>query len=74
LLICLVIIALFVGEFVDFNIAVAIAFLFVAAMVLIVAGLMCLLRETAISAQRMRQGMELALQGIGPDQRSGRSD
>jgi hypothetical protein len=74
LLICLVIIALFVGEFVDFNIAAAIAFLFVAAMVLIVAGLMCLLRETAISAQRMRQGMELALQGIGPDQRSGRPD
>ena len=37
LLICLVIIALFVGEFVSFNIAVVVALLFVAAMVLIVA-------------------------------------
>lgn len=37
----------------------------------IVAGLFCLLRETGISASRMRQGMELALQGIGQDQRPG---
>lgn len=64
LLICLVIIALFVGEFVSFNIAVVVALLFVAAMVLIVAGLVCLLREIAISAKRMRQGLELALQGV----------
>jgi hypothetical protein len=64
LLICLVIIALFVGEFVSFNIAVVVALLFVAAMVLIVAGLVCLLREIAISATRMRQGLELALQGV----------
>jgi hypothetical protein len=71
LLICLVIIALFIGDFVDFNISVAIALLFVAAMVLIVAGLVCLLRETAISARRMRQGMELALQGINQNQRPG---
>ena len=71
LLISLVIVALFVGDFVTFNISVAIAVLFVAAMLLIVAGLFCLLRETGISASRMRQGMELALQGIGPEQRPG---
>jgi hypothetical protein len=73
LLISLVIVALFVGDFVTFNISVAIALFFVMAMLLIVAGLVCLLRETGISARRMRQGMELALQGIGQEQRPGRA-
>jgi hypothetical protein len=73
LLICLLIVALFVGDFVTFNISVAIAALFVAAMLLIVAGLVCLLRETGISAHSIRQGMELALQGIGQDQPRGRA-
>ena len=45
LAVCLVIVALFVGEFVAFNIALAVAALFVLAMVLIVAGL-------AVPAQR----------------------
>jgi len=63
LLICLVIVALFVGEFVEFNISIAIAVLFVAAMIFIVSGLVCLLREIGISTKQMRQGMEVALQG-----------
>jgi hypothetical protein len=62
LAICLVIIALFVGEFVAFNIAVAVAVLFVLAMILIVAGLMFLLREVSLATRHMREGMEIALE------------
>ncbi|HEY5566474.1 MAG TPA: DUF2721 domain-containing protein [Gammaproteobacteria bacterium] len=68
LMICLVIVALFIGDFVTFNISLLIALLFVAAMLLIISGLVCFLREVAIATRRMRQGMELALQGIGQDQ------
>jgi hypothetical protein len=56
---------------VTFNISVLIALLFVAAMLSIISGLVCFLREVAIATRRMRLGMELALQGIGQDQ-SGR--
>src|SRR5262245_30627576 len=62
LAICLVIVALFLGEFVAVNIAVIVAVLFVAAMVLIVAGLMFLLGEVGLSTRHMREGMELALE------------
>jgi type IV secretory pathway VirB6-like protein len=62
LAICLVIIALFLGEFVAFNIAVAVAVLFVSAMVLIVAGLMFLLGEVSLATRHMREGMEIALE------------
>ena len=62
LAVCLVIVALFVGEFVAFNIAVAVAVLFVLAMVLIVAGLVFLLSEVSLSTRHMREGMELALE------------
>jgi len=63
LAVCLVIVALFVGEFVAFdNIAAAVAVLFVLAMVLIVAGLVFLLREVNVSTRHMREGMEIALQ------------
>ena len=62
LAICLVIVALFVGMFVAVNIAVIVAVLFVAAMVLIVAGLMFLLSEVGLSTRHMREGMELALE------------
>jgi len=63
LTVCLVIMALFVGEFVAFNISAAIAVLFVVAMLLIVAGLVFLLREVNLSTRHMRQGMEIALEG-----------
>ncbi len=62
LAICLVIIALFLGEFVSFNIANAVAVLFVIAMILIVSGLMFLLSEVNLSTRHMRQGMEIALE------------
>jgi hypothetical protein len=62
LAICLVIVALFLGEFVPVNIAVVVAVLFVTAMVLVVAGLMFLLGEVGLSTSHMREGMELALE------------
>jgi hypothetical protein len=62
LAVCLVIVALFVGDFVQFNISLAIALLFVLAMLLIVAGLVFFLREVGLSTQHMRQGMEIALE------------
>ena len=60
LTVCLVIVALFVGDFVEFNISAAIALLFVLAMVLIVAGLVFFLREVGLATRHMRQGMEIA--------------
>ena len=63
LAICLVIVTLFVGEFVAFNIAALIAILFVAAMVLVISGLVFLLREVNASTKYTRQGMEIALDG-----------
>ena len=67
LMICLVIVALFIGDLVTFDISLLIALLFIVAMLLIISGLVCFLREVAISTRRMRQGMEHALQGIGQD-------
>jgi hypothetical protein len=61
LTICLVIVSLFVGEFVRFNIAALIATLFVAAMLLVISGLVFLLREVNVSTKHTRQGMEVAL-------------
>lgn len=60
--VCLVIVALFVGEFVAINIAAAVAVLFVLAMVLIVSGLVFLLREVNLSTRQMREGLEIALE------------
>lgn len=62
LAVCLVIVALFVGEFVAFNIAIAVAVLFVLAMVLIVSGLVFLLTEVNVSTRHMREGMEIVLE------------
>ena len=63
LTVCLVIVALFVGDFVAFNISAVIAILFVVSMLLIIAGLVFLLREISVSARTMRQGLEIALEG-----------
>jgi thiosulfate reductase cytochrome b subunit len=62
LAVCLVIVALFLGELVSFNIATAVAVLFVLAMLLIVAGLVFLLTEVNVSTRHMREGMEIALE------------
>ena len=67
LAVCLVIVALFVGEFVVFNIALAVAVLFVLAMTLIVTGLLFLLREVGLSAHQMRHGLEIAIEDAATD-------
>ncbi|HEY9183094.1 MAG TPA: DUF2721 domain-containing protein [Gammaproteobacteria bacterium] len=63
LAICLVIVTLFVGEYVVLDITALIAVLFVAAMILLVSGLVLLLREVSVATKHMRQGMEVALEG-----------
>ncbi len=70
LLICLVIVALFVGDLMrpaGFNISMLIAGLFVLAMLMIIAGLVFLLREIAVSTRQMRQGIEIALEEAAQD-------
>lgn len=62
LAVCLVIVALFLGEVVAFNIAIPVAVLFVLAMVLIVSGLVFLLTEVNVSTRHMREGMEIVLE------------
>lgn len=71
LAVCCVIMALFVGEFVVFNISALIAVLFVLAMALLITGLLFLLREVNVSTRHMRQGMELALEESGMESRGG---
>ncbi|MEJ8568323.1 DUF2721 domain-containing protein [Elongatibacter sediminis] len=58
LLICLVVICLFIGDWIDAGLGVVIASLFVGAMTLISAALLCLLIEVSISTRRMRQSLE----------------
>jgi hypothetical protein len=72
LAVCLVIVTLFVGELVAFNIAVAVAVLFVAAMLFIISGLVLFLREVGIATVRMRLGMEATLSSGSPDVSSSR--
>lgn len=66
LAVCLVIVTLFVGELVSFNIAFAVAALFVGAMIFLISGLILFLREVRIATVRMRQGMESALASGSP--------
>lgn len=63
LMICLVIVTLFVGQFVTSDISAIIATLFVLAMLSVIAGLILMLTEVGIATKRMQQGMETALQG-----------
>lgn len=63
LTVCLVIMTLFVGELTRFDIAIAVAVLFVAAMLFIISGLVLFAREVGIATRRMRLGVEAALSG-----------
>ena len=58
LLICIVVICLFLGEFVAIRLGTLIAALFVGSMSSVSAALLCLLLEVSISTKRMRQRME----------------
>jgi len=62
LTVCVVIVALFIGDFVTFNIAALIAILFVVAMLLIIVALVFLLREISVATRHMRAGIEIALE------------
>ena len=68
LVVCVVIVALFVGDFVSFNIAALVAILFVIAMLLIIVGLVFLLREISVATRHMRAGIEIALESSDPGQ------
>ena len=69
LTVCLVIVTLFIGELAAFNIAVAVAMLFVAAMAFIISGLVLFAREVGIAAGRMRLGIEGILTDRTPEAR-----
>ncbi len=62
LLVCLVIVTLFIGDFSTVNLSVMIAVLFVVAMMLVISGLIFLLVEVSISTGRMRQGLQLIIE------------
>ena len=57
LLVCLVIVTLFIGEFIAYNLAPLIAGQFIGAMVLMIIGLVMLLIEVSVSTQSLREGM-----------------
>jgi len=63
LVVCLVIVALFIGDLAAINISMVIASLFIVAMVFVIAGLGCFLREVGISAKGTRNDMEVIFQG-----------
>lgn len=57
LLVCLVIVALFLGEMANLNLLAPIAVLFVGAMCLLIIGLILFLFEVSISTSTMRMGL-----------------
>ena len=56
--VCLVVVALFVADFVSLSLTKTIASLFMLAMLLIIAGLTALLREVSIATRHARDGSE----------------
>ncbi|MGB5246918.1 MAG: DUF2721 domain-containing protein [Woeseia sp.] len=58
LIICVVVMCLFLGDFALFNMGTLIAVLFVVAMMLLILGLLLLLFEVSISTRKMLQGVE----------------
>jgi hypothetical protein len=61
LTICVTIVTLFVGDFVEFNISAAIALLFVIALLLVIAGLVFFLREIGVATRSLREGVATVL-------------
>jgi len=58
LTVCLVVMSLFIGDFIDFKLDAFIAYLFVAAMILIILSLIMLLVEVSISTRNLQHGIE----------------
>lgn len=67
LMVCMVIVTLFIGDYIAFNMAGFIAFEFVSAMLLVISGLVLFLFEVGVSTRRMRQGMEVVFDEQRPD-------
>lgn len=67
LMVCLVIVGLFVADYVRVDLSLPIAVLFVSTMLLIVVGLVFFLSEVGIATHRMRQGMEIVLDDTGAE-------
>lgn len=61
LFICLVVVALFTGDYVEPNLSSLIAGLFIFAMVLLIAGLLFFLQEVRLAAQHTRRAVETLL-------------
>lgn len=61
LLVCLVIVSLFIGDFISFNLATPVALLFIGAMLLVVAGLVLFLFEVSVSTRSMRMNMAIVM-------------
>jgi hypothetical protein len=62
LLVCMVVVALFLGAFVNFHLSQVIAVLFVVAMFSFIAGLLLFLREVFVATRTLRIG----LRGVRP--------
>jgi hypothetical protein len=58
LVICLVVVALFTGDYVEPDLSPAIAGLFISAMVLLIVGLLFFLQEVRLAAQQTRTDIE----------------
>jgi uncharacterized protein YacL len=56
LLVCVVIASLFLGDYLDFNISLTVALLFVIAMLLLIGGLLSFLREIYLATRIIRPG------------------
>jgi hypothetical protein len=54
--VCVLIAMLFLGDFLEFNITITVAALFIIAMMLLITALLCLLREILISTANLRIG------------------
>lgn len=61
LVICLVVVALFTGDYVEPDLSPVIAGLFILAMVLLIAGLLFFLQEVRLAAQQTRRDIEALL-------------
>lgn len=61
LLVSMVVVTLFVSEFLHFNLSSMVALLFILAMILLVIGLVFFLREVTSATTTMRIGMEFAV-------------
>ena len=62
LTVCLVIIAIFVGEYIAIDIALTVGILFIWAMVLLAVGLITFLAEISISTQHLQQGLSVTME------------